>query len=37
MDGDIGVKSIPSQGSVFWFYVQMYHGSEPVKAQKHSQ
>lgn len=29
MNGDIGVKSIPSQGSIFWFYVQMYHGAEP--------
>jgi len=28
MAGDIGVKSIPAQGSVFWFYVLMYHGSE---------
>lgn len=28
MAGDIGVKSIPAQGSVFWFYVQMYHGTQ---------
>lgn len=34
MNGDIGVKSIPSQGSVFWFYVQMYHGAEPKQVQK---
>lgn len=31
MNGDIGVKSIPNQGSIFWFYVQMYHGGEPSK------
>ena len=36
MAGDIGIKSVPSQGSVFWFYVQMQHGVEPApsKAQK---
>jgi len=36
MAGDIGVKSVPSQGSIFWFYVQMQRGVEPApsKAQK---
>jgi signal transduction histidine kinase/AmiR/NasT family two-component response regulator len=34
MDGEIGVKSVPSQGSIFWFYVLMYHGTEPVIKQK---
>ncbi len=33
MNGDIGVKSIPSQGSIFWFYVQMSHGTEPNQTQ----
>ena len=33
MNGDIGVKSIPAQGSVFWFYVQMYHGVQPQEQQ----
>jgi len=33
MNGDIGVKSIPNQGSTFWFYVQLYHGKEPIKKQ----
>ncbi len=34
MEGDIGVKSVPSQGSIFWFYVLMYHGKEPAIKQK---
>ena len=34
MDGEIGVKSVPSQGSIFWFYVLMYHGIEPAIKQK---
>ncbi|WP_170106837.1 hybrid sensor histidine kinase/response regulator [Agitococcus lubricus] len=29
MSGDIGVKSVPTQGSSFWFYVKMQHGVEP--------
>lgn len=29
MNGDIGVKSIPHQGSIFWFYVQLYYGAAP--------
>ena len=34
MDGEIGVKSVPSQGSIFWFYVLMYHGSEVITKTK---
>ena len=34
MDGEIGVKSVPSRGSIFWFYVQMYHGSQPIMKTK---
>ncbi len=29
MSGEIGVKSVPSQGSIFWFYVLMQQGVEP--------
>jgi signal transduction histidine kinase/CheY-like chemotaxis protein len=34
MSGEIGVKSVPSQGSIFWFYVLMQEGAEPQPTTK---